>query len=112
MAVKVALARFRGGPEDGLTQTWTVPPPLPKGLNWGGDIYNLVSVRPATQQGIDEIAVYRFNGEATKFQAGGITAVTTEWTRLMRALAHTGPKQLRRIHTSTARVRRMTRNHR
>jgi hypothetical protein len=102
---QVVYVHFKGGPENGLEQTWTIPPPLPKALNWGGDIYDLVS-----QTG-DQVT-YRFSGQATKFAAGGLTAVTAMWTRLMRTLAHTGPRQLHRMHASTTRVRSMTRNHR
>lgn len=38
--------------------------------------------------------------------------VTHAWTRLMRALGHHGPKQLKRVHNSTVHIRRMTRHHR
>jgi hypothetical protein len=103
---RIVHVHFRGGPLDPRNFVWTAdPPPLPRTMNYSGDVYTLRSHRG------DQFN-YRFNKEATKLAAPGLAGVAAAWTRLMRALGHTAPKNLARVHRSTVRVRRLTKTHR
>lgn len=96
---------FNGGPEDGNTQYWGVPPTPPKTLNWGGDIYERTRLTQTR-------ATYKFNAQATKDAAPGLAGATASWGRFTHALSHTAPKDVRRVTNAAARIRMLTRNHR
>ena len=109
---QLVIVRFKGGPSNGVELGYHVPPPLPRTINYEGAVYDHTSKTKTDSAGDKNVHVYSFDKQASSLNAPGITGVTAAWTRLMRALGHTMPRDFRRIHTETLRIRRLTKSHR
>lgn len=109
---QLVIVTLEGGPANGVDLGYHVPPPLPRTINYVGNVYNLTDKTEKQTNLGATVRIYSFDKEATSLNAPGITGVTAAWTRLMRAIGVTVPHDLRAIHTETLRIRRLTRQHR